>query len=427
MILLAGVMLLLLAAGVPVAFAVAIASVVFLLAGGAGLDPIVLAQKTVSGANMFILLAVPFFMLAGELMNQGGITQRLVAFAEAVVGALRGGLAYVVVLVNMIMAGVSGAAIADAAAVGSVMIPSMVRKGYSPGFAAAVNAAAATVGPVIPPSVGFIIYASVANDPSVSVGKLFLAGAIPGLILGLYFLAVCFLAGKRLDLPRGPRRSTRGLLRATRDAAWALLMPVIILGGILGGIVTPTEAGVIAVLYGLFVGCVVYRQIRLADLPYLLAKTAKQSAVILFVIACAKPFGWLLTYINAPETLTGAFAAVSGQAWVFLLVLNAGIVLLGCFMEGGSIMIILTPLLLPTLRAYGVDLVHFGVVFQLNIMIGLLTPPLGMLLYVITGVSGVPMDAILKHLWPFLIAIVLVLLLITFIPSITLWLPGLLQ
>ena len=421
MALLVGTMLVLLAAGVPVAFAIAMSSAAYILLGGGHTPQVVLAQMTVSGADNFILLAVPCFMFAGELMNRGGITRRLVAFAESIVGSLHGGLAYVVIIVNMIMAGVSGAAIADAAAVGSVMIPSMTKAGYRRGFAGAVNAAAATIGPVIPPSVGFIIYASLAN---VSVGKLFLAGAVPGVVMGLYMMAACFIIARRGGLPRGERTSLRKVALGLKDAIWALLMPVIILGGILGGVVTPTEAGVIAVLYGLFVGIAVYREIRLRDIPFLLAKSAKQSAIVMFVIACAKTFGWLLTHMGAPQMLMNAFGSISDQAWVFLLIMNAVVIVLGCFMEGGSIMIILTPLLLPVLASYHVDLVQFGVVFQLNIMIGLLTPPVGMLLYVITGVSGVPMNEILKDLWPFLIAILLVLLLITFVPAITLWLPG---
>lgn len=420
MALLVGLMLLLLMLGVPVAFAIGIASAVTILVQGIPQE--VLAQKTVGGADEFILLAVPFFIFAGELMNAGGITRRLIAFAEAAVGRLCGGLAYVVVLVNMIMAGVSGAAIADAAAVGSVMVPSMIKRGYRPGFAAAVNAAAATIGPVVPPSVGFIIYASLTG---VSVGKLFLAGAVPGVAMGLYMMAVCWWTARRGDLPRGEKSSLGQLAVGARDAFWALVMPAIILGGILGGWVTPTEAGVLAVLYGLFVGLVVYREIRLRELPRLLAKSAKQTALIMFIIASAELFGWLLTYMDAPEMLLGSFTHISGHPWVFLLIINVVIIVLGCFMEGGSLMIILTPLLVPVLRAYQIDLIHFGVVFQMNIMIGLLTPPIGMLLYVITGVSGVEMREILRDLWPFLLAILIVLLVVTYFPPLTLWLPNL--
>ena len=420
MLLLLATMLVLLAIGMPVAFAIAIATAAYILLFCEGVSSIVIAERIVSGANSYILLAVPFFVLAGELMNAGGVTKRLVAFAEATVGGLRGGLSYVVVVVNMIMAGVSGAAIADAAAVGSVMVPSMVRSGYSRGFAAAVNAAAATVGPVIPPSVGFLIYASLAN---VSVGKLFVAGAIPGFIMGAYMMVVCAIVARRRKLPRGERTSLRKFISATWQASWALLMPIIILGGILGGIVTPTEAGVIAVLYGFFVGVFIYREIKPRDVPAILAKTAKQTAVIMFIIACAQAFGWVLTRERAPDAIVQGFGAMTDQTWIFLLMVNGAVILLGCFMEGGSIMIILTPLLLPLLAKYDVDLIHFGVVFQLNIMIGLLTPPVGMLLYVITGVSGVKLQEVLRDLWPFFVVLVLCLLLITFIPAITLWLP----
>ena len=422
LVLMLSALLVLLALGTPVAFAITISAAVYIVSGYSGVAPVVLPQRIASGADSFILLAVPFFILAGELMNSGGVTRRLVAFAECLIGGLRGGLSYVVVVVNMVMAGVSGAAIADAAAVGSVMIPSMEKNGYPRGFSAAVNAAAATVGPVIPPSVGFIIYASLSG---VSPGRLFMAGALPGVLMGLYLMAVCWYVARRRALPAGRRRSWGELAKAFIDAVWALVMPVIILGGILGGVVTPTEAGVIAVLYGAFVGLVVYREIRLREMPRILAKAAKQTAVIMFIIACAQAFGWVLAREDAPEALMRGISALALPGWAFLLVINALVILLGCFMEGGSIMIILTPLLLPVLSKYDIDLVHFGVVFQLNIMIGLLTPPVGMLLYVITGVSGVRMHELLFELRPFLIALVLVLLCITFIPSLTLFLPAL--
>lgn len=446
MLLLLGTLLLLLVIGVPVAVAIGLSSVVYVLVGDTTLRAVALAQMTTSGADAYILLAVPFFILAGELMNAGGITRRLVAFAVSLVGWARGGLAYVVVIVNMVMAGVSGAAIADAAAVGSVMIPSMVRAGYRPGFAAALNAAAATVGPVIPPSVGFIIYASLAN---VSVGKLFLAGAVPGLVLGLYLMGTCYVIARTRGLPRtgrapqgalagtgspeeakaGPEETGplgRGALRGLWDALPALLMPAIILGGIVGGVVTPTEAGVLAVLYGLLVGAVVYRELRTSDLPYLFAKAARQTATILYLIASAKAFGWLLTREGAPAALTSGLAAIDCPPWAFLLIFNVATLALGCFLEGGSLMIILTPILLPVLDAYGIDPVHFGVVFQLNIMVGLLTPPVGMLLFVIAGVSRVPLGEIIRELWPFLLALLLALALVTYVPAVTMMLPSLL-
>ncbi|MBN2302528.1 MAG: TRAP transporter large permease [Lentisphaerae bacterium] len=416
-------MIVLLLIGVDVAFAMAITTTVFIFMLGGGLNPVVIAQRIVSGSNTFILLAVPFFILAGELMNTGGVTKRLVKFAEAIVGSVVGGLSYVVVIVNMIMAGVSGAAIADAAAVGSVMIPSMTQKGYSKGFAAALNAAAATIGPVIPPSVGFLIYASLADT---NVGEMFLAGAVPGFVMGVYMLAVCFLVSKSRHLPRGEKTSPIKIVTAVKDSVWALLMPIIIVGGIVGGIVTPTEAGVIAVIYGFFITLVVYRELKLRDIPRVLVKAGRHSAVIIFVMACAQTFGWILTREGVTDVLISTFRTIASTPWQFLLLFNALILLLGCVMEGGTIMIILTPLMMPILRIYGINIVQFGVIFQLNIMIGLLTPPIGMLLFVITGISGVKMAEMLKELIPFYVVLVIILLMITFIPQISLWLPGLL-
>ncbi len=413
------IMLILLVLRTPVAFAIGISTLCY-MAFATELNLMALAQRMSVGADSFVLLAVPFFLLAGELMNAGGITQRLVRLAQAMVGSIRGGLSHVVVGVNMLMAGVSGTAIADAAAVGSVLIPEMERRGYGRGFAAAVNASAATIGPVIPPSVGFIIYASLAN---VSVGKLFLAGTVPGMLMGLYMMTACSIIARKRNLPRGEPINLRELWAALKNASWAILMPIIILGGIAGGIVTPTEAGAIAVAYGLFVGMFVYRQIRLSDLPRLLVRSAKQSAVIMFIIAAASAFGWLLTLEGTPAQLVNLFTSMSESPWVFILVIIAALLVLGCVMEGASIMIVLTPLLLPALAHYQIDLIHFGVVFQLAIMLGLLTPPVGMLLFVISGVGNVPMNEMLRDLWPFLIVLFLVLLMVAFIPQISLWLP----
>ena len=415
--------------GVPVAYAIAVTSLAWVMLNFPVDAWSVAVQQTVSGAEKFILLAVPLFMLAGELMNAGGVTKRLVNFAEALVGRVHGGLAQVVVVTNMIMAGVSGAAIADAAAVGSMTIPAMIRKGYPRGFSAAINAAAATIGPVIPPSVGFLIYASVVvvspGQPSVTPEKLFLAGAVPGFLMGLYMIIACYILARTGGFPRGERVSLGRLWRATKQAALALLMPVVILGGILGGIVTPTEAGVLAVLVALFVGAGVYREIKIRDLPGIFAKTAKRSAAIMFIIACANLFGWVMSYNNMAQRITAVFTGITTSPYLFLIIISLVAILLGCFMEGGSIMIILTPLLCPVLEKYGVNLVQFGVIFQLTIMIGLLTPPVGILLFVITGVSGVEMQDILKSLWPFYLVLILTLAVLIFVPEVSLWLPRL--
>lgn len=414
-------MLSLLMIGVDVAFSMGITSAAFIYLFGDGVQPVVIAQRILSGSNTFVMMAVPFFILAGELMNTGGVTKRLVKFAEALIGGVRGGLSYVVVVVNMIMAGVSGAAIADAAAVGSVMIPSMEKEGYSRGFSAALNAAAATVGPVIPPSVGFVIYASVSG---VNVGEMFLAGAIPGILMGSYMLVVCFIQARRRNMPKGESVGIIQVVKATRDSIWALLMPVIIIGGIVGGVVTPTEAGVIAVVYGLIVSLFIYRDISVRDLPRILASAGVQSAKIMFVIACAQLFGWILTREGVTQILLQGFSSIAHNSWQFLILFNIMILILGMVMEGGSIMIILTPLLLPILQSYGINPVHFGVMFQLNIMIGLLSPPIGMLLFVINGISGVKMSEMLKELIPFWIVLLIALFMLAFIPQLTLWLPS---
>ncbi len=413
-----GLMLVLLALGMPVAYALGVSSLVYVVAC-TDLSPLVVAQRICVGADSLVLLALPFFLLAGEIMNAAGITRRLTRLALALIGPPRGGLSYVVVAVNMLVAMVSGAAVASAAAVGSTMVPMMTRKGYPKGYAAALNAAAATMGPIIPPSVGFIIYASVSGA---SVGKLFLAGTLPGVLLAAGTLAVCVWAAYRRGYPGGEPHSRRELWESLRGAAPALLMPVIILGGIFGGLVTPTEAGALAVAYGLFAGFVVYRSLRWADLPRLLLVTARRTASIMLIIACASCFGFLLTREVDAAGLIGGLQAVTRSRALLLLVLLVVVLVLGTVMEGGSIMIILTPLLLPVLRAYQVDLVHFGVVFQLAIMIGLLTPPVGMLLFVISGISGVPVRVIVRNLGPFYLMLGLLLLLVTYVPGLSLWL-----
>jgi C4-dicarboxylate transporter DctM subunit len=365
-----------------------------------------------------VLLALPFFLLAGEIMNEAGITKRLTRLALALIGPLPGGLSHVVVVANILVAMVSGAAIASAAAVGSTMVPMMEKRGYPKAFAAAVNASSATIGPVIPPSIGFIIYASVSG---VSVGKLFLAGTLPGVLIAVVIMAVCTLIARRSGHPRGERHDGYEIAESLLSALPGLLMPVIILGGIFGGLVTPTEAGVLAVAYGLFVGMFVYRSLSVTQLPKILFAAAQRSASILFIIASASCFGFLITREVDAEVFVGFFQMVAAQRWLMLLLLVGLILVLGTVMEGGSIMIIFTPLLLPVLASYDVDPVHFGVVFQLSIMIGLLTPPVGILLFVMAGVSQVPVKSILANLWPFYLVLLVVVLIVTYIPSLSLW------
>lgn len=418
MIVLVLCMLLLLGLGVPIGYAIGISSLLYVLLVS-DMSPLVIAQQVSSGADTMVLLALPFFLLAGEIMNAAGITKRLTRLALALIGPLPGGLSYVVVVANMLVAMVSGAAIASAAAVGSTMVPMMEKKGYPRGFAAAVNASSATIGPVIPPSIGFIIYASVSGT---SVGKLFLAGALPGVLIAVSIMAVCTVVAWRAGHPTGERHSVREIAESFWAALPGLLMPVIILGGIFGGLVTPTEAGVLAVAYGMFVGLFVYRSLRFRELPGILLITAQRSTSILFIIACASCFGFLISREVDAEVFVGFFQTVTTHRWIMLMLLIGLILVLGTVMEGGSIMIILTPLLLPVLASYEVDPVHFGVVFQLAIMIGLLTPPVGILLFVMAGVSQVSVKDILANLWPFYLALVAVVLIVAFVPDLSLFL-----
>lgn len=415
-------MLVLLILGIPIAYAVGISSLLYVVLL-TDMSPLVIAQQISAGADNMVLLALPFFLLAGEIMNAAGITKRLTRLALAVIGSVPGSLSFVVVIANILVAMVLGAAIASAAAVGSTMVPMMEKNKFPKGYSAAVNAAAATIGPVIPPSVGFIICASVSGA---SVGQLFLAGAVPGVLIAFAIMAVCAFIARRVGHPTGEPHSVSELARSLRAALPGLLMPVIILGGIFGGLVTPTEAGVLAVAYGLLIGIFLYRSIKVQDLAQILLVNARRSASILFIIACASCFGFLISREVETQAFVGFFQSVTDQRWLMLLVVTGFILLLGMVMEGGSIMIIMTPLLMPVMASYGVDAVHFGVVFQLAIMIGLLTPPVGILLFVMAGVSQVPVTKILRYLWPFYLMLTAMTLLIAYVPGISLFLVNLL-
>lgn len=410
------------AIGFPISFSIALSSIVYVIFNPSGINGLAIVQRTIVGADSFVFLAVPCFILAGELMNAGGVTKRLISFAQSIIGSIRGGLAYVVIVVNMIMAGVSGSSVADAAAVGTIMIPTMEKQGYSKSFACSVNAVAGTIGPIIPPSIGFILYAGITG---VSVGKLFLAGAIPGLVMGVLLMVVCYIVAVKRGLPRSAKTSFKLFLKSLKESIFALLMPVIILGGILTGIVTPTEAAVVAVLYGFFVGTFIYKELPIKKLFHILAKSANLAAPMVFVVCVANAFGWILTFEGIPELLINLFSSVADKPWVFLLFINVALIILGCFMEVTSIIIIVTPLLIGVLKSFNIDLVYFGVVMQLNLMIGQITPPVGMLLFVISGIGKISIHKMIKELFPFLIALLIALVLITLFPIISMFLPNL--
>ena len=382
----------------------------------------VIAQRFVTGVDSFPLLAVPFFILAGALMNTGGTTQRLVRLANVLVGRFTGGLGHVNVVSNMIMAGMSGSAAADAAGTGSVLIPAMARAGYSRPFAAALTAAASTIGPIIPPSIPFVVFGVLA---SVSIGRLFLGGAIPGLLMGLYLMAAVYIIARRRGYARGAKPTGGEVWTAFRDALPALMLPAIIVWGIAGGVVTPTEASVLAVLYALFLGTVVYRELSWDSTFAIFGEAAMTTATVMFIVAASALLAWVLTREQAGPQLVRLVTSVSTDPFVILLVLNVILLVLGCFLETLSLMILLVPVLMPLIKTLGIDPVHFGVMFTLNLMIGLITPPVGMSMFITSRIAGIQVAEFAREIWPFVIALVAVLLVVTYFPSVVLFLPNL--
>lgn len=419
-----GAFLALMVAGVPVFFAMGLASLAFILATGGQVPMNVLASSLVQGIDSFAFLAIPFFFLAGELMNTGGITRRLLAFAAALVGHIRGGLSHVAILGAMVFSGVSGSAVADASAIGSAIIPAMKEQTYPPEYAAAVVAAAATMGPIIPPSIAFVVYALVTE---VSIGRLFLAGAVPGLLMGVYLLITASYVAKKRAFPYSPRASLRRLWSSLRDAVVPLAMPVIILGGIIGGVATPTEAGVIAVLYAAVVGVFVYRELKLSDLWRITTESMINSGLILLMIAASGIFSWLVANMAIGQTLVTFFTSLTDSRWVMLVIINLFFLVWGLALEPAVALVTLVPLLVPVANAYQIDLVQLGVVVVLNLMIGQLTPPSGVITFLTAQIAAAPIDAVFREALPFTIALLLVLVLVTFVPALSLWLPDLLM
>lgn len=414
---------LLLAIGAPVAVAMGLTGAIAVFMIG-DIPPEVIAQRFVTGVDSFPLLAVPFFILAGALMNTGGTTQRLVAFANVLVGRFTGGLGHVNVVSNMIMAGMSGSAAADAAGTGSVLIPAMARAGYSRPFAAALTAAASTIGPIIPPSIPFVVFGVLA---SVSIGRLFLGGAIPGLLMGLYLMIAVYIIAKRRGYARGEKPTRQQVWTAFKDALPALMLPVIIIWGIVGGVVTPTEAAVLAVLYALFLGTVVYRELTWKTIWAMFGEAAMTTATVMFIVAASALLAWVLTRQQAGPALVKLVTSISTDPFVILLMLNVLLLILGCFLETLSLMILLVPVLLPLIKALNIDPVHFGVMFTLNLMIGLITPPVGMSMFIACRIARIQIVEFAREVWPFVIALVGVLLVVTYFPSVVLFLPNLLM
>jgi tripartite ATP-independent transporter DctM subunit len=404
---------------VPVAFALALSSLAYLVF----ISPLpteILVQRAVAGVDSFPLLAIPLFLLAGNLMNAGGMTKRMVDFAMSLIGRYRGGLAQVNVGSSMLMSGVSGAAVADASALGSIMIPSMRAAGYDRHFSAAVTASSAVVGPIIPPSIPMIVYAAAA---SLSVGGMFLAGAIPGVLLGVALATTTYFLSRTRDFPTVAGFSWSEVLRRSLSALIALVMPGIIVGGIITGAFTPTESAAIAAVYAFICGKWIFRELRWSALPKIFMETAIGSSVILIIVATASAFGWMLTVERAPAQLLRLLDPFLETNWLLLLIISLVLLVLGMFMESLAIIVLVTPILLPVTLAAGIDPIHFGAFMVLNLMIGTITPPIGVVMFIVTRIADSTVTEFVRANAPYYVALFAVLLLVIFFPFLSTWLP----
>lgn len=407
--------------GIPIAISLAGSCLLYVMMTGRVPD-VVVVHRMVNGIDSFPLLAIPFFILAGNLMNNGGITSRIFDFAKALMGWMRGGLGHVNVGASIVFSGMSGAAVADAGGLGTIEIKAMRDAGYDQEFAVGITAASSTIGPIIPPSLPMVIYGVMA---SVSVGQLFAAGLIPGLLMGVVLMVMITVLARRRGYPRDATFSIPVLWYTFRRAFLSLLTPLIIVGGIISGVFTPTEAAIAAVVYALFLGIVVYRILTWRRLLKVSMETIETTAVILLIVAGASIFAWIMTSNQVTQHVVGLLGPFADNPIALLIIINLVLIIVGCFMETIAAITILVPVLLPAVVAAGVDPVHFGVIMVLNLMIGLLTPPVGMVLYVLSRVSNISFEKCMRGTLPFLVPLVLALLLVTFIPAISLWLPTL--
>ncbi len=413
--------LLCLAFGIPIAFCLGITAAVSLLSLGLPLQ--VVAQRIFTGIDSFPLMAVPFFILAGDLMNQGGTTLRLVRFSNALVGWIRGGLAHTNIVASMFLAGISGSAVADAAAIGGILIPGMTREGYDVDFSAAVTASASTMGPIIPPSIFMVIYGVTTG---VSVGGLFAAGFVPGILMGLSFMAVAYMISRRRNYPRQPVPSVRQIVAVTREATFALLAPVIILGGILMGVFTPTEAAAVAVGYAFLIGVLIHKELTFRAMPGLLIQSGVTTSILLLVIGTANILAWVLSAEQVPQKIAQGLLAITHDPYLIMLLINLFLLVVGMFMEGGAAIIILAPVLSQVATSVGIHPLHFGFVVVLNIVIGLLTPPLGVCLFVVCSLSRISIERLVRAIMPFLLVEIGILFLVSYFPMTALLIPKLL-
>lgn len=412
-----------LAIGVPVVFSIGISGLLAVLIGG-DVPLFVLVQKIVGGLNSFPLMAAPLFLLAGELMGRGGISKRIVTFSSALVGYLKGGLAMVSVVASMIFAGISGSGAADASAIGSIMIPQLKEKGYSNGFSGAIISAGGAIGPIIPPSLNMIIYASLTGD---SVGKMFLGGIIPGIIIGTFLMIMSYLYAKKHNIDGDGQFSLRLIFKTFIDAIWALLVPVIIVGGIIFGVFTATEAGIVAILYALFCGFFIYKEMTLKNMIEAFYEATSTTGMVMMIMGIAAIYGYILAVENVGSQIATLLTSISSDPYIILILIVALELFLGCFMEMIAVMIIIVPILRPVILNLGIDPIHFGVIFSVGTVVGAITPPVGIYLFIAMGLAKAKMSEMIPYVIPTVIIMVLTLLIMIFIPETVTFLPSLMD
>ncbi len=408
--------------GLPVAITLGVSSMAYILFKGMPL--VVIPQKMYAGMDSFVLLCIPGFILAGNLMNAGGITGRIVRLAQALVGWMRGGLGLTNVAASMLFGGISGTAAADAASIGGMMIPGMKKAGYPADFSAAITAASSTVGPIIPPSVPMIIVGTLSG---ISVGKMFIAGAIPGILMGVAMMVTAWIIAKRNNFPRQPWQGWGELFRAFLGAFWAVAMTALIVGGMLSGFATPTETAIVASIYAFVVGAFVYKGLNIRDVPRILVDSAISAAAILLLVGLANVFGWILVSERIPQMIADSVLSITTNKFLVILLINIVLLFVGMFMETIAALIILFVPLLALATGVGVDPIHFATFAVLNLMIGLTTPPVGVCLFICAGIGRISLGQITRAIWPFILTNLAVLLLVSYVPFFSTWLPNLLS
>ncbi len=415
-----GSLFVLIAIGVPVAYTLGLVSIIGAMLIDLPLDAVMI--QIASGVNKFSLLAIPFFVLAGAIMAEGGIAHRMVNFAAVFVGFIRGGLSLVNILASTFFGAISGSSVADTASIGTVLIPEMEKKGYPRDFATAVTCSGSVQAILIPPSHNSVIY-SLAAGGSVSIASLFLAGVMPGILLGLTLMGMCLFFAKKRNYPKGDVIPLSQAIRIVREATWGLMTVVIILGGILSGVFTATESASIACAWAFFVTMFIYRDYKWSQLPVLMHRTVKTVTIVMILIGFAASFGYILTLMQIPMKITAFFSALSDNRYVILLCINIMLLMLGTLMDMAPLILILTPMLLPVIKSLGIDPVHFGMIMMINLGVGLITPPVGSVLFVGSAVANLSIEKVTKAMLPFYFGLLAVLILITYIPEISLWLP----